>query len=707
MEKKKIVLGLSSFSAIAALVGLNGLPGGKTYHVEAANSPYQLLLNSANAPSDLTTSSYNTTAVNAASRYTRFSVLGAKKVGAQFCELESGTSNNAIQNVDTSANPYGLTGVSAINVSYTGGDTLKLYASYSQSDTYSCIYEFSNIASKTQLSYCPFRFYKFVNESGSAVDVASISFTYSCANSSSYISISALTTSVNVSTALSITYNGTTDKSLSFYFYDDDIYLSGNASDGYTIEGLLANTYTVVVAYNSSGLATSFGVTVSDEYYDSSSTGSAAYYDQASWRSATASLSANNLASSFSKGVDVSEVQYDEEKGAKYYNRSYKRQDVYQLLKDNGVNTVRIRLWVNPYTTANTPVAYGGGICDLSYVEKMAVRANRVGLKVMLDFHLSDFWTHPSQSILPKAWASYTSTQIASAISSHVTSTLTSLKTLGVTPSLVQIGNEVSDGIYQSYPTSTNASVSYTGSDNGPYYVQNKADFGTDSTSSGYIWQINSSTTNQTTRIKNFRSYLAAGCAAVRAFDSSIKIAIHYAKDISSDQNFPATWFNNYLLSSSYGNALDFDIVGLSYYPFYHGTIANLASAIANLKAKSTVLASKQYMVLETSFPFTTQYQYGASSWTSNTYPTSSSDVTLNGYSITSSCVAVQAKYYNDLATQLVSSGANGMFIWAGCWVPEDGAGWAGSGTKNTWANQALFTYGGFLTSTLGAVYNQ
>jgi arabinogalactan endo-1,4-beta-galactosidase len=160
-------------------------------------------------------------------------------------------------------------------------------------------------------------------------------------------------------------------------------------------------------------------------------------------------------------------------------------------------------------------------------------------------------------------------------------------------------------------------------------------------------------------------------------------------------------------LSTSYGSALDFDIVGLSYYPYYHGTIANLATTIANIKAKSTTLASKQYMVLETSFPFTTQYQYGASSWTSNTYPTSSSDVTLDGYSISSSCVAVQAKYYNDLLTQLVSSGANGMFIWAGCWIPEDGSGWAGSGTKNTWANQGLFTYGGYLTSTLGEIFNQ
>jgi arabinogalactan endo-1,4-beta-galactosidase len=632
--------------------------------------------------------------------------VGAKKVSSMFCELQSGTSNNSISNVDASSTPYGITGVSAISVSYSGGDSLKLYAAYSQSDTYNCIYEFSNTSSKTSLSYCPFRFYKFINESGSAIDIASISFTYSCATSSSYISVSDVTAAVNVKSTLSITYSGTSDKALSFYCYDDNIYLSGNSSDGYTVEGLLANTYTIVVAYNASGISTSFAVTVSDEYYDSSASATPAYYDQATWRTATASLSSNGMGTSFAKGVDVSEVQYDEEKGAKYYNRSYKRQDVYQLLKDNGVNTVRIRIWVNPYTTASTPVAYGGGICDTAYVTKMAVRANRVGLKVMLDFHLSDFWTHPAQNILPKAWASYTSTQIASAISSHVTSTLTTLKAAGVTPSMVQIGNEVSDGLYISYPSSTNASVSYTG-DGNPYYVQNKTDFTTSSTSSAYLWKISNSSTNQATRITNFRTYLAAGCAAVRSFDSSIKIAIHYAKDLSSDQNFPADWFYNYLLGTTYGSALDFDIVGLSYYPYYHGTIANLATAIANIKAKSTTLATKQYMVLETSFPFTTQYQYGASSWTSNTYPTTSSDVTLNGYSITTSCVAVQAKYYNDLATQLVTSGANGMFIWAGCWVPEDGAGWAGSGTKNTWANQALFTYGGFLTSTLGAVYNQ
>lgn len=706
MDKKKILFGILSLSSLVALLAIGEMPTGQSFHVQADASSFQLLLDSSNAPSDLSSTGYNGTAVNAASRYTAFSVLGAKKVASMFCELQSGTSNNAISNIDSSSTPMGITGVSAISVAYSGGDTLKLYGAKAQSDTYECIYEFSNSSSKTQLSYCPFRFYKFVNESGSAVDISSISFTYSCATSSSSIAISDVNASVDVSSALSITYNSTSDKALSFYFYDDNVYLSGDASSGYTVEGMLANTTTMVVAYNASGLSTSFTVTVADESYDATVTGSAAYYDQASWRSAVPSLSANGMGSSFSKGIDVSEVQYDEEKGAKYYNRSYKRQDVYQLLKDNGVTTVRLRLWVDPYTTASTPSAYGGSICDLAYVTKMAVRANRVGLKILLDFHLSDFWTDPAKNILPKAWASYTSSQIASAISAHVTSALTTLKNAGVTPALVQIGNEVTNGLYYSYPSSTNADVACT-EDANPYYVQNAVSFTETSTVSGYIWKINNSTTNQTTRIKNFRSYLAAGCAAVRAFDSSIKIAIHYANSFASDQTSVADWFNGYLLSSTYGSALDFDIVGLSYYPDLHGTITNLASAIANIKAKSSTLAAKQYMILETSFPFTTQYQYGANSWTGNSYPTSSSDVTLNGYAITSSCVNVQAQYYNDLATQLVSSGANGLFIWAGCWIPEDGSGWAGSGTKNSWANQAMFTYGGYLTSTLGAVYNQ
>jgi arabinogalactan endo-1,4-beta-galactosidase len=707
MKKKGFYLScaLGGLAAIA-LISQYPLASTSLSLVKAGSSPYTLSLTSDNAPSGLT-NSYNTTALSASSRYTSFSVLGAKSKSGAFCTLESGADTNYIQNVDTALTPYGLTGVSSIVVSFSGGDTLKLYAAYSQNDSYACVYEFSTSLGKTSLPSCPFRFYKFVNESGSAVDVLSLSFTYSCATSSSYFSIANVTSgAVNSKTSLTLTTSGTSDKTLSFYYYDSNIVFAGNATDGYTVEGLLAGSYTTVFAVNSSGLSTSFTVKIAEEYYSSSDSSTPAYYDQSTWRDSISSLTSNGASSSFAKGIDASEVQYNEEKGAKYYARSYEREDVYKLLKDNGVTLVRLRVWVNPYTTASTPVSYGGGVCDSSYLLKMAARAHRVGLGVMVDFHLSDFWTHPSQSVLPKAWTSYTSSQIASAISSHITSVLTSLKAIGVTPKIVQIGNEVSDGLYISYPSSTNAATSYTG-DGAPYYIQNKVDYGTDSTVSGYLWQINSSTTNQTTRIKNFRAYLAAGCAAVRAFDSSIKIAIHYAKDLSSDQSFPANWFNNYLLSSSYGSALDFDIVGLSYYPYYHGTIANLASAISNLKAKNSTLAAKEYMVLETSFPFTTQYQYGASAWTANTYPTSGSDVTLHDYAITTSCVAVQAKFYNDLVSQLVSSGASGMFLWGACWTPVSGSGWAGSGTKNTWANQGLFTYGGYLTDTLAKVFNQ
>src|SRR5574344_1889401 len=211
MTRKKEIFGIFSLSAIAAMIALSEMPAGHSVHVEAADAPYQLLLNASNAPSDLSTSSYNTTLVGALSRYTSFTVLGAKKMSSMFCELESGVTNNYVANVDAGSTPYGITGVTAIDVSYTGGDTLKLYAAYSQTDTYNCIYEFSNNSSKTRLSYCLLRFYKFVNESGSVIDIASISFSYTCAVSSSSISVAAVTTSVNVSAALSVSYSGTTD----------------------------------------------------------------------------------------------------------------------------------------------------------------------------------------------------------------------------------------------------------------------------------------------------------------------------------------------------------------------------------------------------------------------------------------------------------------------------------------------------------------
>jgi arabinogalactan endo-1,4-beta-galactosidase len=465
----------------------------------------------------------------------------------------------------------------------------------------------------------------------------------------------------------------------------------------------------VVTAYNSDGVCCAFNVTTSDEYYAHSDSSATAYYDDESWASTSLSLASNNISSSFTRGIDVSEAQYYEELGGKYYNASYKREDLYKLLKENGADTIRIRTWVNPYTTASTPVAYGGGICDTTHLVAMASRANRVGLKVLVDFHLSDFWTHPAQSVLPKAWTSYTSTQVASAISTYVSGVMTSLANVGVTPSIVQIGNEVSDGLYKSYPSSTGASTSVT-TDANPNYITNATAYSSSNGVSGYLW--NSSTTQR----KNFRTYLAAGVAAVRAASSTTKIAVHYAGSFASSTTWMTEWYTTYITGTTYGTALDFDIVGFSYYPYYHGTIATMATAISNAKANS-VLKNKTFMCLETDYAYTTQYQYAASQWTGNSFPSdsypsgSSADYT-SGYTVAQSSVAVQASFLNAELTQYATSGVSGMFLWAGAWCPITTSagvtnGWAGTGSKVTFANQSMFTYGGQILPTLKAIYAQ
>jgi arabinogalactan endo-1,4-beta-galactosidase len=692
---------------------------------DASVSYTQLLDNSA-APSALT-STANTTAVSSTVRYTSWSFMGAKTNASGLCTLVTGdVSSSYIGNIGSSSDEWGLVGVSSIAVSYSGGDELSLYGAYA-GDTaqsigsYSLIYTFSNSGSATQIAYSPFRYFKFVNASGSDIAITNITVTYSCSSSTStYISIADMYTgshdvTVDSATSFTPTYSGTTNYNLTFYYpksyssYKRDIIVSGSAQS-YTVEGLLANAWQVVTAYNSDGVCCAFNVTTSDEYYAHSDSSATAYYDDQSWASTSLSLTKNKISSSFTRGIDVSEAQYYEELGGKYYNASYKREDLYKLLKENGADTVRIRTWVNPYTTASTPVAYGGGICDTAHLLNMAKRANRVGLKVMVDFHLSDFWTHPSQSVLPKAWANYTtSTQVASAISTYVSGVMTSLSNVGVTPAIVQIGNEVSDGLYKSAPTSTGASTSVT-TDANPNYITNAQAYASSDVVSGYLW--NGSSTQRT----NFRTYMAAGVAAVRAASSTTKIAVHFAGSFASSTTWMTEWYTSYITGTAYGTALDFDIVGFSYYPYYHGTIANVASAISNAK-KNSVLKNKTFMCLETDYAYTTQYPYASNhyvnpSFPNDSYPSGSTTDYTSGYTVAQSSVAVQASFLNAELIQYVTSGVSGMFIWAGCWCPITTSagvtnGWAGAGSTVTFANQSMFTYGGQILPTLKGIYAQ
>src|SRR5574344_1146040 len=194
------------------------------------------------------------------------------------------------------------------------------------------------------------------------------------------------------------------------------------------------------------------------------------------------------LSSDFMRGMDCSTIYAIEQAGAKYYDEDNTEKDPLAIMKEHGVNWVRLRIWNNPdETDANSQ-----GWNDLAKTKAIAVRAKALGMKVLLDFHYSDTWADPNSQAMPSAWASLTSvSDVAQAVYDYTYSTLLAMKAAGCAPDMVQIGNEIDTGLF----TSGCASKDVQGD------VAAHAD--------------------------NFASYLIAASNAVRLANNSAKIMIH------------------------------------------------------------------------------------------------------------------------------------------------------------------------------------
>ena len=154
------------------------------------------------------------------------------------------------------------------------------------------------------------------------------------------------------------------------------------------------------------------------------------------------------------KGVDLSVVAEVEELGAKYYDNGVQG-DIFDILKNYGVNSVRLRLWNDPYTEDGVP--YGAGTNDLEVYKKLSKRAMDHGMSILLDYHYSDFWADPGKQRVPKAWRGMDADQLEQAVYDYTRETLLEMKDAGVLPQLVQVGNELTNGLM--WPLGTEAGV--------------------------------------------------------------------------------------------------------------------------------------------------------------------------------------------------------------------------------------------------------
>ena len=429
---------------------------------------------------------------------------------------------------------------------------------------------------------------------------------------------------------------------------------------------------TTVNVTSSSGRTGSFKVTVRSRAYES--THEAAETNEG-WFNDVSISKINTMTEDYANGIDISSLKQLYDNGQKFYNKDGVETSLLYILKDAGVNWIRLRLWNEPYEMNGTEkYEYGGGNCSKENMAWIAHEAKAAGLKVLLSFHYSDYWADPSNQVVPKAWVNLTTVaDIANAISTFTTETLQYFKDQNATPDAVAIGNETSSGILIHNPGG--ATTSPTG--NGPKYHTEHTE--RDNSLGGrYTWAYNKQAN------ANFITYIKAGVDAVKAFDSNILTAVHFVRGLGDPQN-SITFFRNL-------EDLDIDIYGLSAYVYYHynadskNTLRNGLTTIANY------FPNKKIAIMENSYGFT----YETDTYASNSFYNGAGSGKCGPVSAYSVNIQGQANMIKD-ACEVVSSLSNGFgsFYWEGAWTPTKKSGWADLGSKVTWANQGLFSYNG------------
>ena len=438
-----------------------------------------------------------------------------------------------------------------------------------------------------------------------------------------------------------------------------------------TIIPLKADTDNEVTIKTSGGRTASFKVKVENREYTSKH---ASTETSEGWFDDVTISPISSLTTSFANGMDISSAKQLYDNGQKFYNADGVEQSLFYILKDAGVNWIRLRLWNDPsdeYEEDGTKKTfkYGGGNCDLTNVRWMAHEAKAAGLKVLLNFHYSDFWADPTNQIIPKAWKDVsTSNELACEVRDYTRNVLKDLKANAALPDMVQIGNETYAGMFLHNPGGTTTSA--TG--NSPKYT-------TDKTTRNNGTEAKYDFTESKTSNTNIRKYVQAAIEGINAVDSSIMKMIHFVKGFA-DPNTSIKFFQTF-------DDLDIDVFGLSAYSYYHWS--NLSTLKSGLSAISEAFPDKKICIAETSYGFT----YETDSWAENTFSKNGTASVISGYPCS---IQGQASIIRD-ATEVVSNLQNGfgVFYWEGAWTPTKYSGWADQNSASSWANQALFSYNG------------
>lgn len=361
----------------------------------------------------------------------------------------------------------------------------------------------------------------------------------------------------------------------------------------------------------------------------------------------------------FVKGMDLSTLLELERCGAKYYDNGEER-DLLAIMKSYDVDTIRIRLWNDPWS--ETGESYGAGENDLKTSLEIAKRVMAAGFGVLLNFHYSDFWADPGKQIKPKAWADYGVKELEQAVYDYTLESMQTFLDAGVNITMVQVGNELSNGL---------------------------------------LWPE-----GKVPNYDNIATFVNAGIRAVRKADAAIPVMIHL--DNGGNNALYREWFDNFTKRGE-----DFEIIGLSYYPFWHGSLQMLNDNMNDIAERY----GKDLVIAEVSMGYTMEDYKNYEKLSDEErkgYATRPALVEKIEYPMTKQGQYDFMEDFLNRISHIKGGKGKGFFYWEPAWIPVPGSGWATPASLkymndpgpcgNEWANQALFDYDGNALPTLALI---
>jgi arabinogalactan endo-1,4-beta-galactosidase len=322
-------------------------------------------------------------------------------------------------------------------------------------------------------------------------------------------------------------------------------------------------------------------------------------------------------------GADISSLKKSEDMGGIYRDTDGTEGDALEILKHHGLNYARLRVWVNP----------ADGYHGKEEILDMALRLKQLDIKLLVNFHYSDNWADPGKQFKPAAWVDYDFEQLKQALYDHTFDVCNSLVIQGTPPDMVQVGNEINAGML--WP-------------DGDY-----------------------------NHMDNLAALLKEGYRAVKDCSPSTLVMLHIAE--GGDNDMARWWFGHMTRRD-----VPFDVIGISYYPFWHGTLAQLQYNLNDITARY----DKDVIVVETAYAFTDKED--------DFHPNiANRSMLIPGYPYSPEGQRAMLRDIMAIVRAVPNRRGLGVFWWDATWTAVLGNGWDSTdpSSGNAWENQALFDF--------------